>query len=539
MKKIMCICVGLCCMVQVTLAKSLPGKHNSSIIYLVTNIPPVANAGSDQVITNPLDSILLDGNASYDPDGTIVSYNWDYVGNPYNVYQFADTNQAIVRVRDLKVGTYIFQLTVTDNLGAVSTDTVSVIVNIMPTPPPTDTDVINCGHAFTIVVLGSSTAYGDGAFPIDSSWVNKYTSYAIAKNPQNTIINLAVPGYTTYQVLCPDNYTPPDGRPAPDTAHNITKALLYHPDAIIINLPTNDVADGYTIAEQQANYARAVALINAANIPFWVTTTQPRNTVSDDQRDSLKVMRDWTYTTFGIKALDFWTTVADSSGMIVNVYNADGTHVDNYGHYIFFTRVVAAKILDSLCNRYDEQIPLAIGFLDLAAENTGNNIKLTWNTQNDVNVLKYVLQKSGNGSDFYSIDTVYSNQSTLSSVYYYNDKTPFAGTNYYRVKIYNVDSTTAFSNVVQIDFGNSTNSIFVYPNPVVSELSLNLNAVKKGQYQVSIISNEGKKIFSMPIVYNGIDNLMHINLPAATSSGIYRIFLNGDAGFYKQSFIVK
>jgi hypothetical protein len=35
------------------------------------NKPPVAIAGSDQVITLPTDSVSLDGSASSDPDGKI------------------------------------------------------------------------------------------------------------------------------------------------------------------------------------------------------------------------------------------------------------------------------------------------------------------------------------------------------------------------------------------------------------------------------------------------------------------------------------
>jgi len=37
--------------------------------------PPIANAGADQTITLPIDSVVLDGSASTDPDGTITSTN--------------------------------------------------------------------------------------------------------------------------------------------------------------------------------------------------------------------------------------------------------------------------------------------------------------------------------------------------------------------------------------------------------------------------------------------------------------------------------
>ncbi|MBL7047639.1 MAG: hypothetical protein ISR95_08455, partial [Candidatus Marinimicrobia bacterium] len=42
-----------------------------------TNLPPVANAGSDQYV-NESDTVTLDGTGSYDPDGIIIEYFWDY-----------------------------------------------------------------------------------------------------------------------------------------------------------------------------------------------------------------------------------------------------------------------------------------------------------------------------------------------------------------------------------------------------------------------------------------------------------------------------
>ena len=38
------------------------------------NQPPIANAGPDQVITLPTDSVSLDGTASNDPDGKISGW---------------------------------------------------------------------------------------------------------------------------------------------------------------------------------------------------------------------------------------------------------------------------------------------------------------------------------------------------------------------------------------------------------------------------------------------------------------------------------
>ena len=44
-------------------------------VNAAVNIPPVANAGSDQTITLPTNTALLNGSAA-DADGTVVSYLW-------------------------------------------------------------------------------------------------------------------------------------------------------------------------------------------------------------------------------------------------------------------------------------------------------------------------------------------------------------------------------------------------------------------------------------------------------------------------------
>lgn len=96
---------------------------------------PVANAGVDQTITLPTNSTTLDGSASMD-DGTITTYTWTQVSGPTAINPNDVVNPTITGLLE---GTYMFQLVVTDNFGALSTlDTVSITVN--PIPAPTNKD---------------------------------------------------------------------------------------------------------------------------------------------------------------------------------------------------------------------------------------------------------------------------------------------------------------------------------------------------------------------------------------------------------------
>ena len=198
-----------------------------------------------------------------------------------------------------------------------------------------------------IVVMGSSTAAGTGPSDPDSAWVNRYRRHLQAMDPQHEVINLAVGGYTTYQLL-PTDTDSTEGRPAPDSAHNITQALSLSPDAIIINLPSNDAANGFSVEDQLANYAVMLERAEAQNVPIWIATTQPRN-LDEDGRKVQVAMRDSTYRRFGEHAIDFWTGLAEDDATVKPMYDSgDGIHLNSAAHAILFRRVAEADVPEAL-----------------------------------------------------------------------------------------------------------------------------------------------------------------------------------------------
>ncbi len=203
---------------------------------------------------------------------------------------------------------------------------------------------INAADTPLIVVLGSSTAAGAGAEPEEVSWARLYAAYLLIGNPEAVVVNLAQAGYTSYNIL-PTGYDTPPDRPTPDHGRNITNALSYDPWAVIVNLPSNDVVYGYSIAEQLANYDTVVAEASADGVQVWFTTAQPRNLPTQEQRDLLYSLTDTTLAVYGDYALDFWTGLSDPTGMILPQYDSgDGIHPNNEGHRVLFSRVVDAGV---------------------------------------------------------------------------------------------------------------------------------------------------------------------------------------------------
>ena len=230
-------------------------------------------------------------------------------------------------------------------------DEVTYFANIKQIP--TDYNSVISGHkedAITIVVIGSSTAAGTGPKDFKNAWVNRYRRKVTEKNGYNKVINLAVGGYTTYQLL-PSDVIVSGEKPKPSIEHNVTKAISFQPDAVLINLPSNDVSLGFTIKEQLDNYTKITNALDAKNIPYWISTPQGRN-FSKEKRRVQEKLKDSTETRYGRNTLDFWTGLASWTGTIREEYNSgDGVHMNDVAHKLLFEEVWNKGILNKILDK--------------------------------------------------------------------------------------------------------------------------------------------------------------------------------------------
>ena len=229
---------------KVTDNNGATGKDTMQVTVNAANIPPTANAGTDQLITLPTNSVSLSGSGT-DADGTISSYNWTKISGPA-AGTITNANSASTTVTALVQGVYQFQLKVTDNNGATDLDTVQITVNAANIPP-----TANAGTDQSITLPTNSVSLTGSGTDVDGT-IASYTWTKISgpaagtitnANSASTTVTALVQGVYKFQLKVTDN----NGATGLDTVQITVNAANIPPTANAgtdqsITLPTNSVS---------------------------------------------------------------------------------------------------------------------------------------------------------------------------------------------------------------------------------------------------------------------------------------------------------
>ena len=158
------------------------------------NKPPMANAGPDQTIVLPKDSVLLDGSSSTDADGTIKSYKWIKIAGPVS-FVIIKPDAPVTSVTSLIMGVYKFELTVTDNGGLSAKDTVQLMVD----NPAVNQPPVACAGADQTITLPIITVTLDGSCSTDPD--NNITGYVWSNISGPSSFNMATANAKQTQVI--------------------------------------------------------------------------------------------------------------------------------------------------------------------------------------------------------------------------------------------------------------------------------------------------------------------------------------------------
>jgi len=237
-------------------------NNTNSQNITVLNRPPVASFTESATTVLTGTTITFNASTSYDPDGTIVSYFWDF-GDGTNAtgvtvdHSYSDD------------GTYTVTLTVTDDDGA--TDTATSIKTVLNRPPAAIfTESAETVYTGEVIYFNASDS-----FDVDGTVVSYFWDFGDGSNATGVLVSHAYAGKGTYTVTL--TVTDDDGVSASTKA---IKTILKRPDIAVTKVTTSKtvVGQGYNVSitvtvENQGDYTETFNVTVYAKTTAIVTQT--------------------------------------------------------------------------------------------------------------------------------------------------------------------------------------------------------------------------------------------------------------------------
>jgi hypothetical protein len=171
---------------------------------------------------------------------------------------------------------------------------------------------------------------------------------------------------------------------------------------------------------------------------------------------------------------------------------------------------------------------LPVSLTSFKGDEQNNEVNLNWRTASELNNDYFELLRAGDDRNFVSIGKVYGNGTKNQiSDYYFKDKAPLAGNNYYKLKQVDFDGKTTLHDEV------------VFVKTLAKSASLGVSSTKNADANVYILANNnskatlgfyntnGQKVFETNVVLSKGFNQFNYNV-GNLNSGVYVAKVFGD-----------
>ncbi len=165
---------------------------------------------------------------------------------------------------------------------------------------------------------------------------------------------------------------------------------------------------------------------------------------------------------------------------------------------------------------------LPISLMDFSVSPQGDHIRLSWKTAQEQNSSQFIIQYSGNGTDWFDIASVAAagNSNTTRS-YGYTQYNPAPGRNYYRLKEIDIDGQFSLSDIKWLDWKFYSEQMTVSPNPVRDQFILQLNGLRPGRYELQLINVSGQLMMQKSITLTQTNTRLVLNRQSQMGGGLY------------------
>ena len=194
---------------------------------------------------------------------------------------------------------------------------------------------------------------------------------------------------------------------------------------------------------------------------------------------------------------------------------------------------------DSTC--FTLSTPLPVTLLNFTGKAVNSTVQLNWLTSAEISTKNFQVEKSGDGNIFQNLVSVSPRGTRTSGADYSSvDAHPYPGYSYYRLKVYNMDGSFTYSNVVKIKTAVKSITITrLYPNPTSSVINLELAADNQQLVNIEVYDVSGKKMMSQQLSLSSGINEKQLSLSNFASGTYFVRFKDAQNNIIENDKVVK
>jgi hypothetical protein len=181
---------------------------------------------------------------------------------------------------------------------------------------------------------------------------------------------------------------------------------------------------------------------------------------------------------------------------------------------------------------YTSILPLSV--ISFTTQIQNNTTNLSWQTNNEVNVSHFIIQRSEDGTSFSNIGKVVAKGD---GTYNYTDNQLLNATIiYYRLQMVDKDGSYTYSKVEAVTLNDKRKTLTMYPNPVKDNLFVQFTSSKAEKLTLQVTDLQGR-ILQQEDTQVGIANVSLSVNTSALAKGSYVLLVKSSKGLQQKQFV--
>lgn len=217
-------------------------------------------------------------------------------------------------------------------------------------------------------------------------------------------------------------------------------------------------------------------------------------------------------------------TLAGSSSVAAGAAGKTNGNSTTYGAAAGATGLLSQSLLQTQMPTFPINcVTLSVEFLNIAAARNENVNTISWQVGNEANTMKYIIERSTDGSSFAEIGQVpYQDRTSAVNQYEFRDGgVTTTGTVYYRVKEVEVSGKSQYSKIVSLLTDGLVSKLTVFPNPAKASATVSFVATTSGDVSLRLFDLKGSQIWQRQLKVSAGTNSVVIDQLGSLPNGLY------------------